>query len=104
MQQHPLDAIRELLEPFNPCDPLSMVAGLQLMPENADQSLRLEALAQVVASLPYEKGKPAISAGRFKAVCHGLLLGSFTRYEDPFNNPFTEAVPFHGGSFVVFPG
>ena len=24
--------------------------------------------------------------------------------EDPFNNPFTEAFTFHGGSYIVFPG
>ena len=102
--QNPLTALRETLKPYDIVDLLSSVAGLQLMPENADQALRLEAFAEAAASLPYEKDKPTISSGRFKAICQGPQLCSLVPCEDPYNNPFTEAVPFFGGSFVVIPG
>ena len=105
MQRHPLLVLRESIHHFDKCDLLSRVAALQLMPENADQALRLEALAQVVSSLPCSaRPLPTISGTRFKALCEGPELDGLKAYEDPFNNPFTEAVGFHGGNFVVFPG
>ena len=103
MGLHPLLEIRKEIEVFDPADLMSMVAGLQLMPENADQSLRLEALAQVVASVPYMEGKPGHQRTRLRGICNGSILDTLTP-RNPLNNPFTEAISFHGGSFVVFPG
>jgi hypothetical protein len=56
MPQHPLITISESLRPFDQRDLQAAVAGLQLMPEYADQTPRLEALAQAVALLPNEEG------------------------------------------------
>jgi hypothetical protein len=33
-----------------------------------------------------------------------MVDGRLVSAEDPFNNPFTECIAFHGGSFTVFPG
>ncbi|WP_169981125.1 hypothetical protein [Tautonia rosea] len=104
MAGHPIVNLSESLRPYAPCDLLTSAAGLQLMPENADQALRLEALAHAIASLPLEMSKPNISGSRFRAICNSPPLGSVAPMEDPFPNPFTEAVAFHGGNFVVFPG
>lgn len=104
MRHDELSPLVSLLAPYDPIDLLSAVAGLQLMPENADRTIRLEVLAHVVASLSTRRDKPAISVGRLRTVCNSVPLESLASLEDPFDNPFTEAFTFHGGSFIVFPG
>jgi hypothetical protein len=94
------------LSPYDPADLLADVAALQLLPENADGSIRLEAFAHVAASLDDEPNKPSISLQRLKQIANAEPLGqgAVTSHEDPCDNAFTEAFTFHGGMFIVFPG
>lgn len=94
------------LGPYDRLDLLASAGALQLVPENADRTVRLEALAHAAASLSQEGSRPKISTGRLKAMCTGKPLGDgpIALSEDPFDNPFTESFTFSGGSFVVFPG
>ncbi len=91
---------------YEPTDLLTAVGGLQLIPENAERAIRLEALAHAIASLPNDPNKPAISPHRLRTILNVSPLGNgpIVQEEDPFNNPFTEAFTFFGGSYVVFPG
>ncbi|MBN3887666.1 MAG: hypothetical protein HWQ43_00285 [Nostoc sp. JL31] len=107
-KQHPLTKLVKTLSAFDPADLLTVVAGLQLMPENADRSVRLEFLAHVVASIN-SKGfgsKPKVNLKQIEKICKCDSPGieQIVWMEDPFNNPFTEAFTFHGGSYIVFPG
>jgi len=107
-KQHPLTKLVKTLSAFDPADLLTSVAGLQLMPENADRSVRLEFLAHVVASINSKgfSSKPKVNLKQFEKICKCDSPGieQIVLMEDPFNNPFTEAFTFHGGSYIVFPG
>lgn len=47
-KENPLVALAQRLSKFNWLDLLAGVAALQLMPENADRSIRLEVLAHTL--------------------------------------------------------
>jgi len=96
----------ERLSPYDPADLLADVAALQLLPENADRAIRLEAFAHAAASLDKESSKPSISLHRLKQITNAEPLGqgAVASHEDPCDNAFTEAFTFHGGMFIVFPG
>jgi hypothetical protein len=99
-----LPALRSKLEPFDPIDLLAIAGALELLPENAERVLRLQAFAQVVASLPVRENLPKISLPRLRQFLSGTELTSLAHGEDPFPNAFVEEVPFFGGSYSVFPG
>ncbi|MGD1713482.1 hypothetical protein [Dapis sp. BLCC M172] len=108
MNSHPLNQLVKILSKYDSADLLATIAGLQLMPENANRSVRLEVLAHAVASIK-NKGlgsKNCISVKELEKVCNSdsSTLALFYSSEDPFNNPFTEAFYFYGGSYIVFPG
>ncbi len=97
----------EKLAPYDPVDLLAAVGGLQLLPENAHRAIRLEVFAHVVASLEDQQpNRPHASRNRLSQWCTTGVLGQgwVAAQEDPFDNPFLEAFPFHGGNFLVFPG
>jgi len=105
LQSGILTGLVERLSPYDPADLLASVAALQLLPENADRAVRLEAFAHAVASLPDEPDKPHISLSRLRQFANSEPLGvSVAAHEDPCDNAFTEAFTFHGGMYVVFPG
>lgn len=100
-----LTELAERLSPYDPADLLASVAALQLLPENADRTVRLEAFAHTIASLPDEPDKPHISLSRLRRFANEEPLGaSVAAQEDPSDNAFTEAFPFDGGTYIVFPG
>src|SRR6266487_4859425 len=101
-----LSPVVRVLSPYDPWDILATIAGLQLLPENADRTIRLEALAHAAASLETDPAKPRISLPRLRQIADSdpLGRGAIASQEDPFNAPFTEAFMFHGSSFMVFPG
>ena len=107
-KQHHLIQLVKTLSAFDPADLLTSVAGLQLMPENADRIVRLEFLAHVVASINSKDfgSKPKVNLKQLEKICKCDSPGieQIVWMEDPFNNPFTEAFTFHGGSYIVFPG
>jgi hypothetical protein len=106
MKRHPLESLATKLSSFNSLDLLATIGALQLMPENADRTIRLEAFAHAAASLPERRGKRPIGRKQLYRFCNTKPLGNglIPKAEDPCANLFTEAFPFHGGSFLVFPG
>lgn len=85
---------------------LAKVAILQLYPENASQSIRIEALAHAINCIPYIPGKPKVSRHKLSQILNEPPLGKgdIQSQEDPASNAFTEAFTFFGGSYIVFPG
>jgi hypothetical protein len=65
--EHDLNHLLNKICPYDSADTLASIAGLQLLPENADKSIRLEAFAYAAASLPEEEGKKC----RFLAISSG---------------------------------
>lgn len=100
-----LSDLAQGLTVFDARDLLATAAALQLIPENADRAIRLEAFAHVVASMRDGPGRPTISSSRLRQMLNGKPLGQglLAQMEDPFENPFTEAFTFIGGGYVVFP-
>jgi hypothetical protein len=97
----------EQLAPYDPVDLLAAAGGLQLLPENAHRAIRLEVLAHVIASLEDQQpNRPYASRHRLSQWCNTGILGQgwVAAQEDPFDNPFLEALPFYNGNFLVFPG
>lgn len=103
-RSNPLDDLRRLLQPFDALDLCVTAAALELIPENAERTLRIQALAHVAATLPYREGLPRISASRLRAIVKGPELGALAHGEDPFPNSFVEEVTYYGGSYAVLPG
>ena len=81
-------------------DLLATAGALGLLPENAERALRLQAFAQVVASLQIRENLPRISVPRLRQFLSGPELTGLAHGEDPFPNAFVEEVPFFGGSFA----
>lgn len=88
----------------DPVDLLAAIAGLQLMPENADRGVRLDVLAHVCVARQPRRRKLPVSRSRLRRICDAPVLQLLRKLEDPFPNPFTENMTFFGGGFIVFPG
>lgn len=107
-KQNFLWKLAESLTTFDSADLLATLAALQLMPENADRAFRFEVLSHVAASVK-SKGfgfKKKINLKQLEKICRcdSAGLESLASGEDPFDNSFTEAFTFIGGSYIVFPG
>jgi hypothetical protein len=100
----PLVDLRRKLGPFDPVDFLATAGALELLPENAERALRLQAFADVAASLQTRQGFNTISVLRLRQLLSGPELQGLAHGEDPFPNAFVEEVSFFGGSYAVFPG
>jgi hypothetical protein len=102
---HFLSALRDSLEVFSSADLLAVAGGLQLLPDNAERSLRLEAFAHTCAALPLSNSLPKISIPRLRQLLNQhVSLSSIAHGEDPYPGAFVEEVSFYGGSYPVFPG
>lgn len=103
---HPFIDLAEDLKEYDCRDLLAATAALQLVPQNAERTLRLEALAHVAASLQQEINKPAITTDQLQQILSTYPIGEgpIAAAEDPYENLFTEALAFYGGSYTVIPG
>jgi hypothetical protein len=101
---NPLSELVTYLSKYDSVDLLETVAGLQLMPENIERTIRLEALAHIIASISINNSKPKISSNKLGRICNSMVPEEITRMEDPFETPFTDEISFFGGSYIVFPG
>jgi len=101
-----LKQICKEIEPFDKLDLLSKVAALQLVPENAERAIRLEAIVHAIISQNPISNQPKISLGHLHRLCNSKYIvdGPIGHAEDPCDNMFTEAFTFQGGSYIVFPG
>src|ERR1700677_2214763 len=100
---HDVAALDAALSAFDRTDLLSAVAGLQLLPENAERVVRLEALAYRVGSGQSKRSRK-IAPHALRDLCDNPALGTIAHAEDPFDSVFCEEVLFHGGSYRVLPG
>jgi hypothetical protein len=103
---HPFITLAEDLKEYDCRDLLAATGALQLIPQNAERTLRLEALANVAASIQYEANKPVITPDELQEILtkYPLGEGALAAAEDPYENLFTEAFAFYGGSYTVLPG
>jgi hypothetical protein len=98
-----LAALDAAISGFDRIDLLSAVAGLQLLPENAERIVRLEAMAYRIASGQSNRSR-RIAPHSLRDLCNSPALGTIAHAEDPFDSVFCEEVSFHGGSYRVLPG
>lgn len=102
--ESPLLRLAASLSMYDSVDLLESIAGIQLIPNNIERTLRLEALAHVAASFPENSAKPKISKNKLRYISNSMIPQEITRMEDPFETPFTDEISFYGGSYIVFPG
>ena len=98
-----LAALDAAVSGFDRIDLLSAVAGLQLLPENAERIVRLEALAHRVACGQFNRSRK-VAPHSLRELCNSPALGMIAHAEDPFDSVFCEEMSFHGGSYRVLPG
>lgn len=96
-------ALEAAASDFDRADLLSAIAGLQLMPENAERIVRLEAFAYIVASGKSKRSR-RVAPHTLAHLCNCEVLQSIAHAEDPFDGVFCEEILFHGGSYRVLPG
>ena len=103
---NPLIKLSEELSHYETRDLAASVAALQLVPQNADCLIRLAVLAHVVASMKPAQSSVYISPHRLKRICNTVGVGDprVASQDDPANELLTEAVPFFGREYIVFPG
>lgn len=97
--------VAALLAPYYRSDILTSVGALSLLPENAARAVRLETLAAAALTLPDRSGA-ALPAWRLRQILTSgpLARDVVVRREDPCENPFTEELTVHDGSYLVMPG
>jgi hypothetical protein len=98
-----IPALEAAASDFDRADLLSAIAGLQLMPENAERIVRLEAFAYIVASGRSKRSR-GVAPHTLARLCNSEALQSIAHAEDPFDGVFCEEILFHGGSYRVLPG
>ncbi|MCI0330695.1 MAG: hypothetical protein L0196_07055 [candidate division Zixibacteria bacterium] len=91
---------------YDAFDLAACIGALQLVPENADRTLRLETAGALIASLKQDDTiRPPISSRKLDAWLNGPPFATDIAWaEDPFDSLFAEEVTFYGGSYTVFPG
>ncbi len=98
-----IPALEAAIADFERTDLLSAIAGLQLLPANAERIVRLEAFAYLVASGKSKRSRK-VAPHTLAQLCNCEVLQTIAHAEDPFDNVFCEEVLFHGGSYKVLPG
>jgi hypothetical protein len=99
--------LQEFLQAFDPRELASGLGGLQLLPKNANRLLRLEVGAAVIAAIRKWPSSPKKMKRRhWQRFLDGPPIGGeeLVMAEDPFNNVFSEAFTFFGGSYHVLSG
>ncbi|MDX6710875.1 MAG: hypothetical protein QOH96_1891 [Blastocatellia bacterium] len=106
VDDNPFKAIAEALCRFDTTDLLAAVSGLQLMPQNADRYVRLEALTHITAATAPQPDKPRVNSETLALISNSWPFdqSGVATAEDPFENLFTESFTFYEGAHTVFPG
>src|SRR5688572_21668498 len=99
---HALSEVLTAISCFDSSDLTAAAGGLQLLPGNAERTVRLEALAHASASVPFQPSANRISSPRLRTLLNHTLSRSFASAEDPPPDCMVEELPFFGGSYRVF--
>lgn len=99
-------ALAEQLRAYGAADLAAGVGGLQLLPENADHLVRLEAAAVLVASVESTSKGGRLSAKRWRELFNKppMSPSQFSSNEDRYDDVFVDEVSFFGGSYGILPG
>lgn len=98
MTPNSLSELLTAISSFESADLVATAGGLQLLPENAERIVRLEALAHASASIEIRGSTNKISAPRLRALLNNVLYRNFGAAEDPPPDCVVEEIPFFGGS------
>ena len=101
-----LDHTFNKLCPYDPVDLIATFGALQLVPQNAHHTIRLEIYANVAASHKTVGNVGEIGHEELLVFLQddGLSGTGIHEYEDPCGNLFTESMMFRGGGYTVLPG
>lgn len=101
---NPLAEVIGAISAYDSTDLVAAAGALQLLPENAEHIVRLEALAHASASAKVSPHNAKISAPRLRELLNNTLRRLFGHAEDPPPDCIVEEISFFGGSYKVFPG
>lgn len=95
-----------LLDRYDRTDLLAVVAALQLLPENADRLLRLQAASGLIASREFQGGSERVSPAELRRWMNDppFADANLIAAEDPQESVQVEEIIFFGGSYKVLPG
>ncbi|UQN10663.1 hypothetical protein [Deinococcus sp. QL22] len=97
-------ALSAAVAPFRVAGLLPVLAGLQLLPENASVVLRLEALVQVTL-LNAPGGNTTLKRPQLEHLVNAVITETeIPMLEDPQAYPFIENLAFHGGNYFLING
>jgi hypothetical protein len=90
---------------FNQSELIATLGGLQLLPENHSQTIRLENATRI-ACCTMGDGSKKIQQLEFKTLLNNYLPsnGPIGRLEDPPEEMFTVNMIYYGGNYVMYPG
>jgi hypothetical protein len=101
------NGLTRFLQAVSPYDAETLaaaLAGLTVLPENADSQLRLESMIDAVASR-LTSSTLVMTAHRLRSLCTGRLSYELVApLEDPAEFPVTETLVFGGHAYTVFTG
>lgn len=100
-----LESIINDLAPYDIYDIISRISSLNLMIENQNKSIILDALIAGILIRPREsyQGKAKMSNGKFRSVINRLEATGLRMMVDPAENPFIERIRYYG-NYWIFPG
>ena len=100
-----LRTIIDDLAPYDIYDVLARLSALNLMIENQNKSIILDALISGILSRPRDtyQGKAKMSNGKFRNMIGRIESMGIKHLVDPAENAFIERVRYHG-NYWIFPG
>ena len=98
-----LERLRDSWRSLDVTDLCARLGALQLVPENTPFTARLAAAVNIASTIPARPGRGREgSLAWLNSETYGPdLLG---KLDDPYEEWFTDSVPFLGGPYTIFPG
>jgi hypothetical protein len=102
---HELDLLKEEFKKYNLSELISMLSGLQILPENQSHTIRLEMAIQIACSLK-NGGELSIDPNYLIYILNKYLptYGKIGILEDSPESLFTENIVYFGGNYIIYPG
>ena len=97
--------LAEAIDPYDRFSLTTAIGALQLVQENMERAVRLHRLAHAVAAAAHGGERPKPTVNRIRTIVQlPALAEALARYEDPFENAFSEAFAVGDERFVIVNG
>jgi hypothetical protein len=101
--QPSLDHLRQKWTRFDGAELGARIAALSLVPDNTPFTARLATAANVASTIPTRRDGVPVPLAFLNEDSFGPASG-IGLLDDPYEDWFTDSVPFEGGPYTIFPG